>query len=157
MKLIVDTNKILACIIKDGKVRRILFLPDVEFCSPKYALEEIINKRTVISKKASLETFDFLLAKVKEKISFNIVTDKEIINRAKELAKNFDYYDFPFIALALKFETPIWTNDKDMIGYSLKSGEFVAIDTEALERLIKGESMNKIKENLRNKYITFKK
>ncbi len=152
MKLIVDTNKILACIIKDGKVRRILFLPDIEFYSPKYAIEEIINKRTNISKKVPVESFEFLLTKVKEKVKFEIVIDREIINHAKELARNFDYYDFPFIALALKFKIPIWTNDKDMIRYSLKSGEFVAIDTEALEGLIKGDSINTILENLREKH-----
>ena len=27
MKLIVGTNKIIACLLRDGKVRRILFLP----------------------------------------------------------------------------------------------------------------------------------
>ncbi len=39
MKLIVDTNKIIACLLKDGMVRRILFLPSLELYTVRYVFD----------------------------------------------------------------------------------------------------------------------
>ncbi len=71
-----------------------------------------------------------------------------MFNRAKDIAANFDPKDYPFIALALELNAPIWTNDKDMIVYGLKSNTYIAVDTSALEALLKGESIDEIKKQL---------
>ena len=48
MKLIVDTNKIVACLLRNGKVRRILFLPFLELCTVHYVFEEIEEHKSEI-------------------------------------------------------------------------------------------------------------
>jgi len=57
--------------------------------------------------------------------------DEKYIQMAKKIANEFDLDDFPFIALALKLNAPIWTNDK--IIHGLKSEEYLAVDTKAVE------------------------
>jgi predicted nucleic acid-binding protein len=44
--------------------------------------------------------------------------DKSLLQIAKEIASKFDIDDYPLIALALKLNIPIWTNDKGMIKHS---------------------------------------
>jgi len=41
MRLVLDTNILIAALIKDSLTRNILFLPDFEFLVPEYALEEV--------------------------------------------------------------------------------------------------------------------
>ncbi|MBO3800420.1 MAG: hypothetical protein FGF52_05140 [Candidatus Brockarchaeota archaeon] len=53
----------------------------------------------------------------------------------------------------MKLKIPIWTNDKEIIKYGLKTGKYLALDTEALEWLLKEKSMELVKDNLRKKYI----
>ena len=75
------------------------------------------------------------------------------VTEAFELAKRFDEKDAPFIALALKFDAPIWTNDKKLIEFGLKTGKYIALDTQAVEDLLKEESMDKVVGKLRRRYL----
>ena len=156
MKLIVDTNKIIACLLRDGKVRRVLFLPFLEFYTVQYAFEEIENHKETLLTKVPKSAFDLILFKVKLKLKSVGLSDEDenYVQTAKEIAKNFDYNDFPFIALALKLSVPIWTNDKDMIKYGLTSNKFLALNTEALEMLILGKDLKEIKQYLKKKYLS---
>jgi len=153
MKLIVDTNKIIACLLTDGKVRRLLFLPILDLYSSKYALDELESKKETLYRKSPKDFVNLVLKEVKAKVKFEIVKDEEILNTAKELAKQFDYKDYPFIALALKLNIPIWTNDKAMIIHGLKTGKYLALDTSAIEDLIKGRNLNEIREDLKRRYL----
>jgi len=86
-----------------------------------------------------------------------IVIPKELyinnLSEAIEIARQFDEKDAPFIALALKLNVPIWTGDKKLIEFGLKTGKYLALDTQAVEKLLKGESLNDIKEELKNRYL----
>jgi len=110
MKLITDTNKIIACLLRDGKVRRILFLPFLELYTVQtvqYAFEEIKKHRDKLLTKVSESAFDLILLKAKKKlksIEFS-VEDRKCIRTAKKIAEEFDPDDFPFIALSLKLST----------------------------------------------------
>ena len=73
---------------------------------------------------------------------------------AKKIASEFDIDDFPFIALALKLNVPIWTNDKKLIVHGLKSGIYLAMDTQAVEKLIQGKSLEEVKQELIKKYLS---
>ena len=42
----------------------------------------------------------------------------------------------PFIALALKLSIPIWTGDKKVIEFGLKTENYAALDIKAVEDLI---------------------
>ena len=74
------------------------------------------------------------------------------IQVVKKVADDLDPDDFPFIALALKLNDPIWTNDRKMIEYGLKSRKFLTLDTQAVEELLKGKSLNEVKERLKDRY-----
>lgn len=108
MKLIVDTNKIVACLLKDGKIRRILFLPFLELYTVQYAFEEIEKHKDVLLTKVSKSAFDLILFKAKLKVkSVGFSSkDEKYIQTAKKMANEFDPDDFPFIALALKLNRP---------------------------------------------------
>ncbi len=155
MKLVVDTNKIIACLLKDGRVRWLFFSEFLELYAPYYTLEEIDEHKHRILKKVSKDSYDFIMSKVKLKLNMAKITeeDAEIVESAKELAEKFDIDDWPFIALALKLNTPIWTNDKDMIVYGLKFGKYLALDTKSVEDLLKGRSLNDVREDLKRRYL----
>ncbi len=153
MRLVIDTNKIIACLLKDGKVRRLIFLPILELYSPRYALDELESKKEKLYKKSPKDLVNFVLKEAKTIIKFDIAKDEDILNTAKEIAKQFDYKDYPFIALALKLNVPVWTNDKAMIIYGLKTGKYLALDTQAVEHLIKGKSLEKIRDDLKRRYL----
>ena len=69
------------------------------------------------------ESFSFIL----EELIFpklNIVEEFKYANKISEayaVSKKFDEKDTSFVALALKLKAPIWTNDKSMIEYGIKS------------------------------------
>lgn len=68
---------------------------------------------------------------------------------AHNICSNFDPKDTPFIALALKLNIHIWTNDKEMIRHGLKSGRYLALDTQAVENLLKGRAWMESRRNWR--------
>jgi predicted nucleic acid-binding protein len=78
------------------------------------------------------------------------------ISEAYMISKEFDEKDTPFIALALKLKAPIWTNDKSMIEHGVESQAYLAVDTEILIKVLKGElKLNDwatIREKLKVKY-----
>ncbi|ADC64864.1 Nucleotide-binding protein, PIN domain protein [Ferroglobus placidus DSM 10642] len=156
MKLIVDTNKIVACLLKDGKIRRILFLPFLELYTVQYAFEEIEKHKDVLLTKVSKSAFDLILFKAKLKVkSVGFSSkDEKYIQTAKKMANEFDPDDFPFIALALKLNAPIWTNDKKLIVHGLKSGTYLAVDTDAVEKLIRGKSLEEVRQELSKRYLS---
>jgi len=61
MKLIVDANKIVSCLLKDGKVRRILFSPTFELYTVHYAFEEIERHKDGLLNKVSKPAFELTL------------------------------------------------------------------------------------------------
>ncbi|MGB9760015.1 MAG: PIN domain-containing protein [Thermoproteota archaeon] len=156
MKLIVDTNKIIACLLKDGMVRRILFLPSLELYTVRYVFDEIEEYKNELLLKVSKASYELLLLKVKMKtksIGFSL-DDKSLLQIAKEIASKFDIDDYPLIALALKLNIPIWTNDKGIIKHSLETEKYLALDTGAVEDLISGKSLEELKENMKKRYLS---
>ncbi len=103
----------------------------------------------------SSDDFDFIFNELILP-AISVVEDefyRDKIRGAKEIAEQFDYKDYPFIALALKLNVPIWTNDKDMIVYGLKSGKYLALDTQAVEELLKGKSLEEVRRDLKRRHL----
>ncbi len=112
MKLVVDSNILIASLLKDGITRSLLMEAPIEFVSPEHMLAEIRKYRPVISKRAGLSEaeFDLLLALVTERIS--IVESETYRGRfpdAQRMIGKLDPGDVPFLALALKLDCGIWT------------------------------------------------
>lgn len=113
MKLIIDTNRIIASLIKNSLSRQIFNSPLFEFITPDYTLQELSKYETVIRKKAKLthEEFDLLLALIFAQITIIPKEDyQDFLDTAKTFIEDLD--DVPFVALALAIKVDgIWTDD----------------------------------------------
>ncbi|MGQ4915381.1 MAG: PIN domain-containing protein [Candidatus Asgardarchaeia archaeon] len=118
MRLVVDTNKLLAAFLKNGIVRSILLLSKHEFYTLDYAIFEIEKHKDELLKRIHVkrEQFQELMFELilKNVIVIRSSYIEDLIDDALEICKSFDPDDAPFIALALKLDIPIWSNDKDL-------------------------------------------
>jgi predicted nucleic acid-binding protein len=116
MRLVLDTNVLIAALIKDSLTREIFFLPDFEFLLPEYALEEVARHRAKIARHSHLSyrEIDLLLSLLLESVT--VVLAKTILAHlkpAEALIGDIDKDDVPFVALALAVENDgIWSNDR---------------------------------------------
>ena len=113
MKLVIDTNCIIAALIKDGFSRRIIVSPAIQLITPEYTLQEISKYENLICKKAKLthEEFNLLLNLIFEHIT---IIPKEEYEKLFDIAKTLidDIDDVPFISLCLaKKADGIWSDD----------------------------------------------
>ena len=158
IKVVVDTNIIISAIIKSKKIKYLILNEEkLELYSPATVYYEIIKNCEDILKYTTLserEIWYILTTKIPKRIKIIDETIYlEYLKEAYQIAKQFDEKDTPFIALALKLNIPIWTGDIKMIKYGLVTEKFIAIDTLALEELLKGKSLEEIKENLKKRYL----
>jgi len=128
IKLVVDSNIVFSSLIKGKKsevLRKIIFLSSkIKLIAP----EELLFEPEEVE-----EVLYILFTQI------NVIPRgfyKNEISEAYSVAKQFDEKDTPFVALALKLKAPIWTEDKKMIIYGLRSGKYLALDTKAVEELI---------------------
>jgi len=116
MRLVLDTNILIAALIKDSITRRILLLPDLEFLLPAFALDELARHRAKIVRAARLkgDEIDLLLTLLLTSVA--VVPYERIapyLSDADVLIGAIDPDDVPFVALALAEEHDgIWSNDR---------------------------------------------
>ena len=117
MELIVDTNILVAGLIRDSVVREILLHPDFMFYAPDHLLYEIEKHKELFLAKSKLSrpTFDTVLNMLVERVS--IQSHDEIqkhIDEARGIIGKIDPDDAPIIACALAVKNDgIWTEDCD--------------------------------------------
>ena len=119
MILIIDTNRIIAALIKDSACRNILEKQYHHFLAPDFSLDEIKKYGAVICKKAGLSSseFDLLLHLIFYNIEIVPKLDYEkFVDKAEQLIGERDAKDVPFLALAMaKKADGIWSDDKDFL------------------------------------------
>lgn len=117
MRLVLDTNILIAAFLKVSVSRALLLHPALEFLLPEYAMEEIFRHKAMLCRRIGLlpEAFDLLLQLLLDRTV--IVPADEIrpyLHQARFLMGARDPDDLPFVALALARENQgIWSNDKD--------------------------------------------
>ena len=113
MKIVVDTNRMIAALVKDSTSRIILFNQNFEFITPDYAISEIQKHKNELKSKTNLndEEFDILLVLIFENIKIIPKSDYEdSINGCKKDMDDSD--DIPILALAISAKVDgIWTHD----------------------------------------------
>ncbi len=116
MILMVDTNRIIAGLIKDSISRRIIYSDKFLLLTPKFTLQELKDNKKIILKKSGLSEsgLESLLSAM---MSNMYVVDDSIIKykfeEAKHIMDKIGKDDTPFIALALAVTNDgIWTDDK---------------------------------------------
>ena len=115
MKLIVNTNRIIAALVKESISRKIINHLNAELITINFSQEEIDEHKKEIMDKSKLneEQFNLILNKLKEKL---ILLEEKLIltkiNKAKKIMDNIDPDDSYFIAAALATNSDIWSDDK---------------------------------------------
>lgn len=113
MKIVVDTNRIIAALVKEGTTREILFDDHFEFVTPDYTVIEIRNHEEELKKKTKLshEDFEVLLSVIFEKVT--IIPHEEygkFLDECKDEISDPD--DIPFLATCLATNADgIWAHD----------------------------------------------
>ena len=116
MRIIVDTNRIISALIKEGLTRDVITSEKIEFYSLDYVTEEVRKYIEYIISKSTLnkKEIELLFMLLMEKI--NIVPDEKINTYMKEainIMKDIDERDAPIVACALAVSNEgIWTEDK---------------------------------------------
>ena len=115
MKLVVDTNRIIAALIKDGMARAIIQSSIFEFCTLNYVLEEVKKYMAYIIKKSDLKRDEIELLFLLFMQNIAIVPDEKIkakMPEALRIMKPIDPQDAPILACALAVSNQgIWTED----------------------------------------------
>ncbi|MBI4154647.1 hypothetical protein HY498_01010 [Candidatus Woesearchaeota archaeon] len=114
MKIVVDTGRIIAALLRDSISRKILFNENFNFICPDHTISEIDgHKEEIIGKSDISENeFSILLAIIFEKIDvISKLSYEAFLNEAKNLINDLE--DVPFLALCLAIKAEgIWTEDK---------------------------------------------
>ncbi|MFA4953101.1 MAG: PIN domain-containing protein [Candidatus Pacearchaeota archaeon] len=113
--LVIDSNIIISALIKEGITRNILTNLNMNFLFPEFGLEEIYSNKLEIIKKAGITSrqFDVLLLRLLKYI--RLIPLDFIVNYKEEADKIMNEIhkeDSVFIATALAFKCPIWSDDK---------------------------------------------
>lgn len=113
MKVVIDSNRIIAALIKEHTTRSILFNNKFQFCAPSFIKSEVYKYKKHIMKKAELDELEFALL-------IELIFDKITIVSYKEYQNFLEYFtnkvndvkDIPYLA-ACKFckAEGIWTHD----------------------------------------------
>lgn len=122
MQFVADTNILITFFWKSSVLREIL-KKDIGLVSPEYSLQEIDKYKDDIMKRAKLTQTEFNKIKEELKGSVDFIPLNDyvaLIKKTKSLLLKFfteheiiEFLDdLDFFALAVKFEKPIWSNDK---------------------------------------------
>jgi predicted nucleic acid-binding protein len=137
MRFVVDTNRIIASLVRDSASRKILLSEKFEFLTVGVARSEIEEHRKELLEKAKLtdKQLDTILAMLFKRIFVvsDVVIEKKM-RQAKKIMDTIDPSDTPFIAVALAMENDgIWSDDK----HFSKQKRIKVWKTKDLLRLIK--------------------
>ena len=118
--IVIDANIVFSALIKDESLTgRIIFSNKFSLFFPEDGLKEIEKYESYILKKRNNYkqklSYDYLLSCIFEVVKVvpsEYYEDK--IKEAYEIMKDIDEKDTHYVALALKLNCPIWSNDNDL-------------------------------------------
>ena len=115
MDLVVDANVLFAVLIKDSFSARLVFNEEFHLFTPEYIFVEIEEHLEEITRKTERTIVDFynLLEVLKRRIVLVPLEElTEYVEEAEKITPDPD--DMAYIALALKLNCAIWSNDKEL-------------------------------------------
>lgn len=132
MEFVVDTNVLFTYFWPGSFTRSLLRDRDLEFFAPELALREINEHRKEIKEKTEIsqEKFEERRTELAVFVEFIPIEEySEFLERASPIP---DKDDIDFVALALKFDLPLWSNDGKLKEQSLVK----VLTTEELVKLL---------------------
>ena len=113
MKIIADANVLFALSKPSSAANQILSRHKVKLISPDFALIELFKYKEELISKSGVDKFDLIIDSLKSKVVF--VDNAEYKGKIRDLSSKIsDPKDIAYLALALKLNLPIWSNDKDL-------------------------------------------
>ena len=108
MKFVIDTNRLMAAILKDSTTRKIIYSKNLNFITPEDALKEILKYKLYISKKTELkiDEVETLFSQIMSYVETIPKTEiKPYMKKADEIMKSIDLDDSVFIATAMAIKS----------------------------------------------------
>lgn len=115
MRLVVDTNILIASLIRDSMTRHILIHLNAEFITPVYSEVEIKKHKAYILAKVNMQEEEFDRLRISLTKRLILLDEHQLIpywQDAMQIMDKIDPDDTVFIASALATNTDIWTDDK---------------------------------------------
>jgi len=116
MNLVIDTNRIMAGLLRDSVSRKIILHDSFSFFAPDYIETEIFKHRPYLMKKAKTPEpdFDLLMHTLLEHVILVPFKDFEHeYGHAMRIMEKIDENDAPFLAVGLALGIgSIWTEDR---------------------------------------------
>ena len=117
MRLILDTSVLIAGLLKDSTVRRLLLDPALQLCLPEHALEEVHRHAPLMRRRARLSphAFDLLVVLLTAQVEvIPAATVRPWLSKAHRLLGARDPDDVPFLAAAYAVPCDgLWSDDAD--------------------------------------------
>ena len=115
MDLVIDANILFSAIIRQGMTSDLLVRTDLRLFAPEFILTEFNKYKAVIKRKSkkSNDEFERLIEIFQRRIT--LVPEQEFqsfIGKAKSFSP--DPKDTPYLALAMRLNCGIWSNDKPL-------------------------------------------
>jgi len=115
MLIVIDANELFSLLIQGSMSSREIFLSkNIELIAPKFLLDELVNNKEELLSKTHRTDAEFseLLSVFKDRI--RLIPEQEFCQFMPEANKIFPEHtkDVSYLALALKFNCPIWSEEK---------------------------------------------
>lgn len=114
MKIVVDSNRIFAAVIRNGISRKIITHADVQFFTVGFGKKEVEKHKDEILRKAHISEFglELILNRLSDKLKvLNDEIIKSYLKEAEVIMEKIDKDDVVFIAAALATNSTIWSDD----------------------------------------------
>lgn len=117
MNIILDTNILIAALIRDAHIRKLIILSPFPLFFPEIMLQEIREHKKIILKKNGMneKSYEHFLNTLLNYLT--LIPDEQLkkhLPEATTVMKNVDIKDAPFIAAALCYiDMVIWSDDTD--------------------------------------------
>ena len=160
MDLVFDTNILFSALL-GGRVSRVFAraVISLDLHTVDALVEEIKNNMSKLARYTTLtrETLETVINEIlTEDVTLHSVEEvpESVREVAWRLVHNVDPDDRPFVALAMHLGVPLWTGDKRLIRLAVETEfrYFTAIDTEGVEMLLVGASLEEVRERMKEKY-----
>ena len=125
MELVVDANILFSALIKDGFTAKLFFNERLRLYTSEFILDEFRKYEELILKKTKRTPKDFIEIMIAMRELITVIPEEEydsFMSKAKEISP--DEKDVAYIALAMKLNCALWSNDK-----ALKNQEVVKVYT----------------------------
>ena len=112
MKLIADANILFSLASPSTAANGIVAKYRIKLYSPEYVLSELEEHREEFAEKTG-QPYGRIIRYLAERVAYIESKEyKELMGQALQLTK--DSEDAPYLALAMKFRIPVWSNDKHL-------------------------------------------